>query len=192
MSESGAARAARVKQWLKKHVRHCRNTDCFTCRKLRIRAWCLRHPLHCRLLDMAVFDPSWTPGQSLLSNTMLLREAFIREPLQLPLPIRFARLPLQSAEEWALGGETVNAVTLAQRQQDQGLAPPGSLACLVLAANEQWSPATHVLFPDAQRNFAVSLLMIGSKLSLSFPGEEQGMFDCWRSVVMPLAICPHP
>ena len=140
---------------------------------------------------MSTFGFNTTLDVPTMYTPMLLREARIRQLVQLPSRVQ-PRMPSQSVAEWAIDGETVTAVTLAQRRLDQGLAPAGSMACFVLLVNEPWSPATHIFFPDAQREFAVSLLMIGYKLLQSFYGEEQSMIDCWRTEVMPHAIGLHP
>lgn len=186
-------RASRSKSFLLQHVRICRVDDCLICRKLRVRVWCVQHKIHCRLLDMTIYGYAWTFGEyeSSFDKTMLLRESRIWQQIQLPSPFQ-RRSSSQNGIEWALGGETVTAVTLAQRRLNRGLAPAGSIASLVLLAKQPWSPATHALFSDAQRQSAVDLFMIGYRLSHTFIGQEEGMLDCWCTFIMPQAIGLHP
>ena len=66
----------------------------------------------------------------------------------------------------------------------------GSPAALVLQAAAPWSPRTHSLFPEAARDRATSLMLLGHALSRSsrFTGEEAALFDVWLEVVMRFAV----
>ena len=67
-------------------------------------------------------------------------------------------------------------------------------ARLVMQAAEEWSPASHALWPDALRARAVVLMRLGWLLARStappgpFVGEEQGLSDAWQERVIPLAL----
>ena len=67
-------------------------------------------------------------------------------------------------------------------------------ARLVMQAAEEWSSASHALWPDALRARAVVLMRLGWLLARStappgpFVGEEQGLSDAWQERVIPLAL----
>ena len=68
-----------------------------------------------------------------------------------------------------------------------GSSAEGSAANLVLRAAKPWSPQTHALFPEASRELAVQMLLIGHQLSRKprFETETGGLIDVWMAVVMP-------
>jgi ankyrin repeat protein len=69
-------------------------------------------------------------------------------------------------------------------------APLSPAADLVLRAIEPWSPHNPELFPTAARSRAVTVLLLGHRLSREarFAGEEVAMFDLWRTCVMRFAL----
>ena len=87
------------------------------------------------------------------------------------------------------GGPT--PLSLAAAFAEEGDAPDGSTARLVLLAVEKWSPASHELFPAAARRRATKLARLGWLLSRDaarFEGEEQALVDIWRDCVLPQAV----
>ena len=90
------------------------------------------------------------------------------------------------------GAAPPSPLELAQGMRD---GEPGfDSARLVMQAAEEWSPASHALWPDALRARAVVLMRLGWLLARSttppgpFVGEEQGLSDAWQERVIPLAL----
>jgi len=84
-------------------------------------------------------------------------------------------------------------LSLARELQAKGEAAEGSAAALVLKAAAPWSRATHELFPDAARAYAVQVLLVGHRLSRLPECETvaQAVFDLWVDQVMPHIVGPR-
>eukprot|EP00900_Chrysochromulina_parva_P002579 jgi/Chrpa1/12321/Chrysochromulina_OHIO_Genome00022156-RA len=84
-------------------------------------------------------------------------------------------------------------LSLARELQARGEAAEGSAAALVLKAAAPWSRATHELFPDAARAYAVQVLLVGHRLSRLPECETvaQAVFDLWVDHVMPHIVGPR-
>ena len=84
-------------------------------------------------------------------------------------------------------------LSLARELQAKGEAAEGSAAALVLKAAAPWSRATHELFPDAARAYAVQVLLVGHRLSRLPECETvaQAVFDLWVDHVMPHIVGPR-
>jgi hypothetical protein len=78
-------------------------------------------------------------------------------------------------------------LSLARELHAKGEAAEGSAAALVLKAAEPWSRATHELFPDAARAYAVRMLLVGHRLSRlpKYEKVAQAVFDLWVEHMMP-------
>uniref|UniRef100_A0A7S4B4W0 Uncharacterized protein n=1 Tax=Chrysotila carterae TaxID=13221 RepID=A0A7S4B4W0_CHRCT len=78
----------------------------------------------------------------------------------------------------------------ALRLQQDGAAPPGSAAEMLVQAGGLWSPSTHSLFPASARRFAVQLLLLGALLARSprFCAQSQAMQDVWLEYIMAHAV----
>ena len=78
-------------------------------------------------------------------------------------------------------------LSLARELHAKGEAAEGSAAALVLKAAAPWSRATHELFPDAARAYAVRMLLVGHHLSRlpKYEKVAQAVFDLWVEHMMP-------
>ena len=78
-------------------------------------------------------------------------------------------------------------LSLARELHAKGEAAEGSAAALVLKAAAPWSCATHELFPDAARAYAVRMLLVGHHLSRlpKYEKVAQAVFDLWVEHMMP-------
>jgi hypothetical protein len=78
-------------------------------------------------------------------------------------------------------------LSLARELHATGEAAEGSAAALVLKAAAPWSRATHELFPDAARAYAVRMLLVGHRLSRlpKYESVAQAVFDLWVDHMMP-------
>jgi hypothetical protein len=78
-------------------------------------------------------------------------------------------------------------LSLARELHATGEAAEGSAAALVLKAAAQWSRATHELFPDDARAYAVQMLLVGHRLSRlpKYETVAQAVFDLWVDHMMP-------
>jgi hypothetical protein len=84
-------------------------------------------------------------------------------------------------------------LSLARELHAKGEAAEGSAAALVLKAAEPWSRATHELFPDAARAYAVRMLLVGHRLSRlpKYETVAQAVFDLWVDHMMPHIFGPR-
>jgi len=78
-------------------------------------------------------------------------------------------------------------LSLARELHATGEAAEGSAAALVLKAAALWSRATHELFPDDARAYAVQMLLVGHRLSRlpKYETVAQAVFDLWVDHMMP-------
>lgn len=121
-------------------------------------------------------------------------------------PLHFVEvLPCARVRELLRGGADLHAraptpgapspLELAQRVLDSPGAPGTPAALLVRAAAGPWSARTHELFPPAQRERAVELLLLGHQLSetevFATSGQQQAIRDVWLAAVMPHAVGPR-
>jgi ankyrin repeat protein len=77
-------------------------------------------------------------------------------------------------------------LTRAHELQQQGQAPDGSAAALLIAATGLWSPETHHFFPAPARACARAAICVG--FCLAHRWNDMGFYHVWRDVVMPLGI----
>ena len=84
-------------------------------------------------------------------------------------------------------------LSLARELHAKGEAAEGSAAALVLKAAAPWSRATHELFPDAARAYAVRMLLVGHRLSRlpKYESVAQAVFDLWVDHMMPHIVGPR-
>jgi len=78
-------------------------------------------------------------------------------------------------------------LSLARELHATGEAAEGSAAALVPKAAALWSRATHELFPDDARAYAVQMLLVGHRLSRlpKYETVAQAVFDLWVDHMMP-------
>jgi len=86
--------------------------------------------------------------------------------------------------------DAISPVEIAHQLANGHCAAPGSSARLVLDASEPWSPATHSVWPDAQRARAYELFVLGRQLTREsrFTFESGALLDCWIGYVIPHAL----
>lgn len=84
-----------------------------------------------------------------------------------------------------LAASTPNGPTPLSLAKDA--ADEGSAAWLVLRAAAPWNPKIHNLFPEAARERAVQMLLLGHLLSQQkrFSGQEVAIFDIWMQNIVP-------
>ena len=84
-------------------------------------------------------------------------------------------------------------LSLARSLHAKGEAAEGSAAALVLKAAAPWSRATHELFPDAARAYAVQMLLVGHRLSRlpNYESVAQAVIDLWVDHMMPHIVGPR-
>ena len=77
-----------------------------------------------------------------------------------------------------------------RRRWAQSTVEPGSSAALVLEAAEPWTADTQPLFPDAARERARALFVLGHRLSreMRFEASAGALFDLWMDRVVPYAM----
>lgn len=89
----------------------------------------------------------------------------------------------------SLGAGHPSPLTLARSAKARGERLDGTAAEVVLCAAEPWSPSTHRLMRDEQRQRARELLFLGYSVARAAPADAEGsLLDIWRGHVLPLAL----
>jgi len=118
----------------------------------------------------------WTPMHHIEALTAERVTALLRSGTNCP-----HALPSAGA-----GATGPTPLTRAYELQQQGQAPDGSAAALLIAATGLWSPETHHFFPAPARACARAAMCVGFRLAHRW--NDMGLYHAWRDVVMPWGI----
>jgi hypothetical protein len=126
------------------------------------------------LADWLQLSAGWTPLHHLETLTAQRATALLRSGTNCPHAI----------PEADAAGPT--PLTRAYELQQEGQAPKGSAAALLIAATGSWSPETHHLFPAPARACARAAMCVG--FCLAHRWNDMGLYHVWRDIVMPWGI----